>query len=174
MWCISCCDKENEIQSQVLAFSAPCSPGASELVGSTFSAPRSHPPRSMLGAPGRRDTSPTLSDSSELFCPDHTSLISCLFGGLRRCVSHWKSNMLLINRTTLANATWRNAGGGSEQSGTPTVWCAFAVFCAKGKTAEGADFSSLNWHSWCRCTHTHTHTHKRAHTLYGNQRARVC
>ena len=35
----------------------------------------------------------------------------------------------------------------------------------RGKTAEGADFSSLNWHSRRRCTQTH----ERAHTLYGNR-----
>lgn len=36
---------------------------------------------------------------------------------------------------------------------TPTVLSAFLSSMKKEKTAEGAVFSLLNWHSGCRCTH---------------------
>ncbi len=152
-----------------------CSQLSAQLghLSSTFSAPRSHPPKACCSPQGvvtHLPHSPTpLNNSAPTI-----RLSSAFLGGLRQCISHWKSNMLLINRTTLANATWRNAGGGSSQRRTPTVWCAFSLFCAKGKTAEHADFSSLNWHSWCWCTHTHTHAHTSVHTHFMEIREPGC
>lgn len=51
--------------------------------------------------------------------------------------------MLLINRKTLANATWRNAAGESCCRGEGRLQFGFSLLGAKEgeKTAESADFS---------------------------------
>lgn len=146
----------------------PRSPGAPELVSSVFSAPRSHPPEACWAPQGgvtRLPHSPTPLNNSAPTIQAHNFFV-CV-GGPETNAFHIENQIccLLIGRL------WRTLPGempegGASREGTPTVWCAFpSLLCAKGKTAEGADFSSLNWHSRRRCTQTH----ERAHTLYGNR-----